>query len=110
MTMTMTTVDLRPTLEPGFENEGWGRDQDIETVKPVDVAMEKDHHILLAQLRRGQKIALEAHAYKGIGKQHAKWQPTATVLMWPLADVFLKPSISELNTEEKKVFIEMCPA
>ena len=30
--------------------------------------------------------------------------------MWPLADVFLKPSISELNTEEKKVFIEMCPA
>lgn len=38
VTMDVTTVDLRPTLEPGFENEGWGRDQDIETVKPVDVS------------------------------------------------------------------------
>jgi len=35
--------------------------------------------IPLAQLRKGQKIVLEAIAKVGRGKYHAKWQPVATV-------------------------------
>eukprot|EP00877_Chromochloris_zofingiensis_P010207 jgi/Chrzof1/543/Cz01g19190.t1 len=34
--------------------------------------------ILLAKLRPGQSIELEAHCIKGIGKDHAKWSPVAT--------------------------------
>ncbi|GFR47339.1 hypothetical protein Agub_g9033 [Astrephomene gubernaculifera] len=34
--------------------------------------------ILLAKLRPGQSITLEAHATRGSGKQHAKWSPVAT--------------------------------
>jgi DNA-directed RNA polymerases I and III subunit RPAC1 len=34
--------------------------------------------ILLAKLRPGQAICLEAHCVKGVGEDHAKWSPVAT--------------------------------
>ena len=34
--------------------------------------------ILLAKMRPGQEIVLEAHCTKGTGAEHAKWSPVAT--------------------------------
>ena len=34
--------------------------------------------ILLAKMRPGQEIVLEAHCTKGSGETHAKWSPVAT--------------------------------
>lgn len=34
--------------------------------------------ILIAKLRPGQSIELEAHCVKGIGKDHAKYSPVST--------------------------------
>lgn len=34
--------------------------------------------ILLAKMRPGQEIVLEAHCIRGIGAEHAKWSPVAT--------------------------------
>lgn len=34
--------------------------------------------ILIAELRPGQRIVLEAHACKGTGKDHVKFSPVAT--------------------------------
>jgi hypothetical protein len=43
--------------------------------------------IVLAKLRPGQAIELEAHAVKGIGKTHAKWSPVATAKYRMLPEV-----------------------
>ena len=44
----------------------------FETIRPVN------EDILLAKLRPGQSIALEAHCRKGIGRDHAKFSPVCT--------------------------------
>merc|ERR1712070_1107448 len=47
---------------------------DMKTpIRPVET------DVLLAMLAPGQEIVLEAHCTKGIGREHAKWSPVATV-------------------------------
>jgi DNA-directed RNA polymerase I and III subunit RPAC1 len=36
------------------------------------------NNILLAILAPGQEIVIEAHCFKGVGKEHAKWSPVST--------------------------------
>jgi DNA-directed RNA polymerase II subunit RPB3 len=105
-TMDVTTKDLIPMAR---ESEAGGRDGTAMPVVPADVAHDAPAHILLAQLRRGQKISLYADAYKGIGKQHAKWQPVATVLMRPIGTIFLKPPARTMSKEVALEFIESTP-
>jgi len=53
----------------GRSQEELMSDQPIAPVHP---------DILVAKLRAGQEIDLEAHCIKGMGKQHAKWSPVST--------------------------------
>lgn len=62
--------------------------------------------IVLARLRPGQAIELEAHAVKGLGKTHSKWSPVATASYKMLPEVhFLKPMEGELADS----VVETCP-
>ncbi|EED88775.1 dna-directed RNA polymerase I 40kDa polypeptide, rpo1-1-like protein, partial [Thalassiosira pseudonana CCMP1335] len=56
--------------------------------------------ILLAKLRPGQVIELEAHARKGVGKDHAKFSPVATASyrLMPHIEI-VKPIYDELAEE-----------
>ena len=56
--------------------------------------------ILLAKLRPGQSIELEAHAYRGIGKDHAKYSPVATACyrLMPRIEI-VKPVYDSLAEE-----------
>ena len=56
--------------------------------------------ILIAKLRPGQVIELEAHARKGVGKDHAKFSPVATASYRLLPHIeIVKPIYDELAEE-----------
>ena len=61
--------------------------------------------ILLAKLRPGQEIELEAHARRGIGKDHAKFSPVATASYRLYTEVeLLEPVYDELAEELVHVY------
>lgn len=81
----------------------------FDTIRPVH------EDILLAKLRPGQWIELEAHARKGVGKDHAKFSPVATAAYRLMPKIELvKPVYDELaeqlvNLYEPGVFrLEEC--
>jgi DNA-directed RNA polymerase I and III subunit RPAC1 len=62
--------------------------------------------IIMAKLHGRDRISLEAHCYKGIGRDHQKFSPCATASYRLLPDVqFGSPVTRALATELK----EMCP-
>ncbi|KAL7557302.1 hypothetical protein ACA910_016262 [Epithemia clementina (nom. ined.)] len=56
--------------------------------------------ILLAKLRPGQSIELEAHARKGIGKDHAKYSPVCTASYRLMPHVELLHDVYDEDAEE----------
>lgn len=56
----------------------------IESFPPVALGFmncEKEKAVLIASLKPGQSLNLICKARKGIGKEHSKWNPCATVSM-----------------------------
>jgi len=62
--------------------------------------------IVVAVLRPGQKIELEGHCVKGVGKDHTKFSPVATATYRLLPDIVLPNAITEGDAEDLKT---LCP-
>jgi DNA-directed RNA polymerase II subunit RPB3 len=61
-------------------------------------------------LAPGQEIKLRAIARKGLGKDHAKWIPVATVVLARVPDIHINEALmSTLSDEEKQEFVDSCP-
>lgn len=66
--------------------------------------------IIIVKLRRGQELRLRAIARKGIGKDHAKWSPAATVSFMYEPEIHINDDLMEtLTLKEKKEWVESCP-
>ncbi|CAN4121973.1 unnamed protein product [Withania somnifera] len=87
------------------------------TVVPVDYSdassgfdNSTNKGIIIVKLRRGQELRLRAIARKGIGKDHAKWSPAATVTFMYEPEIYINEDMMEsLTLEEKKELVESSP-
>lgn len=66
--------------------------------------------VKILMLAPGQEIKLRAIARKGVGKDHAKWMPVATVAMARVPDIKLNVGLmTSLTDAQKREFVESCP-
>ena len=63
--------------------------------------------ILLAKLGPGQAIEFEAHCRKGVGKDHAKFQPVATVAYRLLPEISLS---EDIINDSARMLKSLCPS
>lgn len=68
-----------------------------------------DDGIVINKLGPGQRLTLRAVAQMGIGRVHAKWNPTATVSMRYEPDIRLNYELLErVTAKDKKDFVKRC--
>ncbi|KAJ1438551.1 DNA-directed RNA polymerase [Ochromonadaceae sp. CCMP2298] len=66
--------------------------------------------VVLVKLGPGQRLRLKAVAKKGVGKEHAKWNPTATVALKHDPIVRLNEEIlDQYSEEQKRALVDCCP-
>ena len=72
------------------------------------ISLQLHDDILLAKMRPGQCIDLEAHCVKGVGAEHAKWSPVATA-WYRLHPEVVIPKGKSIKGKDAHMLAELCP-
>jgi DNA-directed RNA polymerase II subunit RPB3 len=66
--------------------------------------------VLICKLGKNQELVLEATARKGIGKEHAKWNPVCVATFQYVPDVMINhQEVEKLSAREMVTFVNSCP-
>ncbi|KAF4652985.1 DNA-directed RNA polymerase II subunit RPB3 [Perkinsus olseni] len=67
--------------------------------------------IVIAKLRRNQQLTMHMEARKGVGKMHAKWNPTGTVAIRyePVITIDRAIEYEKLSVAQRKAVVRSCP-
>ncbi|KAK8564268.1 hypothetical protein V6N13_005501 [Hibiscus sabdariffa] len=94
-------------------NDLYSSDHTVVPVNFTDSAgydSSEQRGVIIVKLRRGQELRLRAIARKGIGKDHAKWSPAATVTFMYEPEIHINEDMMDtLTLEEKQSFVESSP-
>jgi len=82
--------------------------EDSKDETPSSLADDQEGGVLIAKLRKNQDLRLQAIARKGVGKEHAKWQPCSAVSVQFVPDIRVNPN-SSLTNDEAVAFVQSCP-
>lgn len=107
--VTCTTDDTLEVTSNDFQLDP--RFPDVAPVGYSAGGVEADQKgILIVKMRKNQELRLRAIARKGIGKDHAKWQPVATVCFQYMPDIRLNHAlISTLTDAQREAWVASTP-
>jgi DNA-directed RNA polymerase II subunit RPB3 len=104
-TLDVTSHDLQSSDPDVVPVDSAGHQADVNGFDPPE-----NRGILIVKLRKGQELKLRAIARKGIGKDHAKWSPAATVTFQYEPDIHINEALMEsLSLDEKQEWVESSP-
>lgn len=105
----VTSDDLR-VIESGQDYE----DSKVRTVLPARLYDNKGNiepPIIITKLGENQELDISAIVRKGIGKEHSKWSPVATVALKAYPTIKINGNkMPMLSSVQKKQIMESCPA
>ncbi|BAT74875.1 hypothetical protein LR48_Vigan01g136200 [Vigna angularis] len=82
----------------------------VDFSDPASSDSSENRGVIIVKLRRGQELRLRAIARKGIGKDHAKWSPAATVTFMYEPEIHINEDLMEtLTLEEKREWVDSSP-
>jgi DNA-directed RNA polymerase II subunit RPB3 len=85
-------------------------DVQYPNIAPINYRVPNQKGIVIVKLSKGQALKLRATVRKGIGKDHAKWNPCATaVFRIPPVIHIDNQALSGLTLSQKRELVESCP-